>query len=790
MFCKRLNGKSQTRLHFITERLNRSFKWLKHHFQHIGQIVTPGPHAWKGSTWGLIVAMGMFWILSIALNYITPAFIMFPVLVIILGVIAIAVIGGFYVLVLKIGIRLIKTIPLLYLWVLLGAFGLFSMINLGKAADVLIPALIIFSSLIGAAIGTLHGNWKETTRIQRVITIGGLVIGIGGFLLGSIWLIRDGSESEPIQNAALKATTQITPLNLPDPSQLGEFEVLTLSYGNGADRHRPEYADEAELVTTSVDGSVFVSGWEGTSGWLKTHYWGFDAESLPLNGHVWYPNGNGPFPLVLIVHGNHDAQDFSDPGYAYLGELMASRGFILASVDENFLNGSVLDCININLKGGLIEENDARGWLLLEHLRAWRTWNETSDNPFYQKVDMDNIALIGHSRGGEAAAIAAAFNRLPYYPDDATIAFDYNFNIRSVIAVAPCDGQYWSGGTPTALENVNYLVLQGANDADVKVFSGSRQYDRVAFTDKKYWFKSSLYIYRANHGQFNSIWGRYDSSALSACFLNVKPLLPGQQQEQIAKVYISAFLEATLHNQHGYVPMFRDYRTASAWLPDTIYLGRFADSNTRFISTYEEDINVATTTLPDGVQQGDNLTVWREQKVKLKYGKRESRAVYLGWDTEAFSNIASYSLTLPERAVSLNANSRLTFSLADANETSNPKDIRRDENTDEPAKSGEDPRSPIELTVEVTDSAGNTVRLPLSHYSLLQPQLEVQLAKGIIMNDLESSEAVFQNFEFPLSAFVEVEPGFNPVDLTTIRFIFDRTSAGVIILDDVGFRDN
>ena len=90
----------------------------------------------------------------------------------------------------------------------------------------------------------------------------------------------------------------------------------------------------------------------------RKKYWGFDPKAFPINGRVWYPDGAGPFPLVLIVHGNHNMKDFSDPGYGYLGELLASRGFILASVDENFING------------GLRGENDGRGWLLLEHLEG------------------------------------------------------------------------------------------------------------------------------------------------------------------------------------------------------------------------------------------------------------------------------------------------------------------------------------------------------------------------------------------------------------------------------------
>ena len=51
------------------------------------------------------------------------------------------------------------------------------------------------------------------------------------------------------------------------------------------------------------------------------------------------PEGEGPFPLTLIVHGNHNMIDYSDDGYGYLGSLLASRRIIAVSVDENFLNG-------------------------------------------------------------------------------------------------------------------------------------------------------------------------------------------------------------------------------------------------------------------------------------------------------------------------------------------------------------------------------------------------------------------------------------------------------------------
>src|SRR5919199_2088973 len=467
-------------------------------------------------------------------------------------------------------------------------------------------------------------------------------------------------------------------LTAPNPAERGPFVVKRLYYGSGTDKRRREYRDSVTYKTKPVDGSKLADAPNPGLRKSRQKYWGFGFDKMPVNGRVWYPEGDGPFPLVLIVHGNHDMKDFSDPGYAYLGELMASRGFIFASVDENFLNG--------NIRG----ENDARGWMLLQHLKAWRAFNDSSGTPLYHKVDLGNIALMGHSRGGEAVAVAGLFNRLPYYPDDATITFDFGFDIKSLVAIAPIDGQYEPAQRPTPLENVNYLVIHGSHDGDVSSFSGLRQYQRVRFTDGRPWFKSAVWMYRANHGQWNTVWGNKDWGKLSARGLDLRGLIDPESQRQFGKLYISAFLEATLKDRREYLPLFRDHRVAGAWLPKTMYVTRFQDSHFHALADYEEDVNVATGSAPGVTITGDSLGSWKEAKAPLRWRDATvgTNAVWVGWnnriagdDTTKMGRPASYTVALSDSlrgAWSVGQGSTLEFSLAPTDATPGPRQPAKD----------------------------------------------------------------------------------------------------------------
>jgi hypothetical protein len=59
--------------------------------------------------------------------------------------------------------------------------------------------------------------------------------------------------------------------------------------------------------------------------------------------------------------------------------------------------------------------------------------------------------------------------------------------------------------------------------------------------------------------------------------------------------------------------------------------------------------------------------------------------------------------------------------------------------------------------------------------------------KADFMTDIATSDLVFQVFFFPLSSFMEKNETLDIGRLQEIRFVFDRTGEGVVVIDNIGF---
>jgi hypothetical protein len=246
------------------------------------------------------------------------------------------------------------------------------------------------------------------------------------------------------------------------------------------------------------------------------------------------PAGTERLPVVVIVHGNHTALDFafvdaggprrtrtvassagpvtqtlipgrasvrhevrSYRGYRDLQEHLASLGIVSVSLDTNAANEI----------GSLIRFRADLVLAMLDHLRSLDT---TPGTTFTGRLDLSKVGLVGHSRGGDAVAMAAELNR--------TRAAGTACGVRAVVTISPTDftGMLTPGSARlrmSAATTASYLSIYGSHDGDVSgsfgslrsqgwgfVGTGFRHYDRATTQ------RAMVFIHGATHNRFNQVW--------------------------------------------------------------------------------------------------------------------------------------------------------------------------------------------------------------------------------------------------------------------------------------------
>lgn len=628
-------------------------------------------------------------------------------------------------------------------WFVSFAFILISNL-IGNQAHALLAAIAmsLLVSLAVSTLGTCIWAFIKTKRFRQiygyVVTAFSVVV-IGAF--GIFWAKDDFGKSRI--DFYLEKAPEYSSQEIPGFAQYlenGTNEVEYLSYA-------PEKAD---IITSSFDTTQIVER-EGTMDAMLDLCSPYDATKAPIAGGIWYPKELTNCPVLFIVHGAHSAKTESYLGYDYLGEYLASNGYVVVSVDENIVN-------SLNMG------NDMRAILLLENMKAILELNEKQDSPLFHKMNAEQLAIAGHSRGGEMVATAYLFNNLDCYPENGNVAFQYHFPISAIIAIAPTVDQYMPANHAVQIKDVNYLLLHGSNDQDVSMMQGEKQYKNVDFSDNtgKY-CKASVYIMGANHGQFNTRWGRYDLSAGVNGYLNTNHFIEASEQQLIAKAYIRTFLDASLQSKDTYKDLLIDNRGYQKQLPQTVYVTNYMDSSCVQLCSFDENTNLKIGNAKDIQVDCKGMKEWTVHSDHLGLVPQEENYVLdCTWEKGEAPDV---QVKMPPMDLS---RGYLSFRIADMRE-----DIAED-------------NEGINYTVRLTDASGNTISSKCPRY--IYPSLGLQLYKqDVLMNSYEYKHQM-QMVMLSKETFDQAE-SFDFTTISEISFKFDGDMDGEIILDAICYQN-
>lgn len=469
-----------------------------------------------------------------------------------------------------------------------------------------VVSLYMFGGLI-----KIIKNTKKNTVILLLLS----VVFIAFPLYTTIFTLSRGTKNNIIQTYF----TQDKYFKLAESDEENN-DVKWFYYGSGENWYRSVYGKNVDYITETIDCEKYLEEEDKTFEFFLEKVFNINKKSIPLNGLVAYNatmNEGEKYNLVIIVHGMHDIFEQSDEGYKYLQLELAKDGFIAVSIDETFLNAGTF--------GKYDDEEDLRAILILEQIKELEKMNNDEESILFNKIEFSNITLMGHSRGGEAVFTAAYINNLSYL-DDIEEKLEYNFDIKNIIAIAPTDKRYKPNGITPRLKNVNYLCIQGANDSDVGTYKGYVMSNRIAYTTSDFYINTTLYVYGANHSQFNSTWGSLDTSApFKGLMVNSKPIMKSIYQRELLTKMITKFLGVCVKGEISDVDYFYNLNDK--------YIDEFY--NTRYIQTYTDSNHISLYAFSSAsykVEETDNVYI--DETYTKNEIKRYDKALYIKSDEE------------------------------------------------------------------------------------------------------------------------------------------------------------
>lgn len=529
---------------------------------------------------------------------------------------------------------------------------------------------------------------------------------------------------------------------------------------------------------------------------------GDSAANLPgfpgpveFRASVTYPTNlpGSRHPLVIFLHGRHQtcfqgttpsgewpcaAGNQPIPsyhGYDYIAENLASYGYVVVSISANGINAA--DALVADF-GTL-----ARAQLIQLHLDFWNTLNTVGAEPFgslfVDKIDMQNVGTMGHSRGGEGVVRHFQLNQSLGSP----------YGIKAVFAVAPTDFNR------VIINEVPLAVILPYCDGDVRTLEGVHYYD-----DSRYNVagdpagKHSILVMGADHNFYNTVWTpslfpaggdddwtRFVGGGAGDPFCGTgadNQRLTPEQQEANGLTYVASFFRAYLGGESHFLPLLAGADSQPDVDPTSIHVSYHPPDLPAFrrdVNRFLDPTSLISTVLGGAITQSGlspyNLCGGGPPDptpcvAGLNLGQQPHYDSFVpivgglsqlitGWDFPTATY--TYTLATGERDVLGYETLQFRAGVNFADGRNNPNAVQ-------------------DLTITLTDGEGKQASVRVDSAapgSLFFPPGTVGPVPKLLLNTVR----------IPLKAF----NGLQQFDIRQVEFKFDQTPSGGMMITDVAF---
>lgn len=461
-----------------------------------------------------------------------------------------------------------------------------------------------------------------------------------------------------------------------------------------------------------------------------------------VRGLASVPKEDGKYPVVLIVHGryNNTSNDTRfDKGFKYLADYLAGYGYAVFTLD---IQGAY------NKNFGNEDDNEKVRAMFPSFIEAFENANKGILEGFSvdltDTLDLDNIVLIGHSRGGETVIDVALENE----------------NIKGVISVAPTLPDELHRKYP----DIPISIIVPELDGDVDSLDGFSLFDSITLDEDRTSDANLVFLENANHNWFNSMLTKNDALNLNEQG-KINSQISRERQEIFLMNFSKDFLESIFNEKDkGIIYHYDTFEPSymyglevkiQSWTKNQGLLLGY--KNISDVNYQELEVNTLKEAMSYDIDEANGFILPLQDIEGFNY----KDLINIKWENRLGK------IEIPVDNINLKKYSSLILNLAvDSSDELNIKNKQQS------------------FTIRLEDNKGNMSEIVLGDSSRALDYVEGTFVYTKYLEEIKkfwSSYTVLSDICVPLDKFEEV----NLKSITKITLLFNKTDSGSIMINNI-----